>query len=228
MQSTNLLPLKYWHVVHAQTVGDAVRALWDVEGKPEEVTPETIVQARDRVGELVEAYGKQLKSTKFQRLVEIRGQRYEYMRADKAPIGWYADLVSLPERRPDWVAALLYIPAGSKYGEVDGYGNIKYPMEERAKVFAEHFPLVLFTHALVDFGRCMERVGEYMRITRITTNGQRMGWEEVFYYIAKFYRLSFFDVMDLNVRTFYHLVTVANQIIEKENERYKRKLAARS
>jgi len=215
-----MLPLKYWYVFTSETLGDAVKQLNAVENVTP-ATPYEIIERMNAVLTLSLQYKRELERTSFKETVVVANKKYSFVDPSKAPIGWLADFSMIDKNKPEYLCAMLYYPDGVKYGTVDQYGNILYPMGERAELFKEHFPLAYFTHALGRFARAMESIAEYTRTHKAVT-GKDATWDEVFYALAKFYNMGFFDVMDINIRTFYHLVRVANAVVERENERYRK------
>ncbi len=170
-----MLPLKFWHVVHADSPADQIKALWSIEGEPANITPESVGDTLDRVSVVTAMYLTDYRKSKFEKVVEIDVVQYEYVYPPKAPIGWYADLSTVEEGKPEQLCAMLYHQKGYPYGVVDRHQNPLFPRSERAEIFREKFPLALFAHAIVEFTRGMEEIGKSLKLNK-RISGEKATW----------------------------------------------------
>lgn len=80
--------------------------------------------------------------------ITIQGQEFELVQEfKKLPAGWYIDAdnnnVNL-EGSPELLPAFCYIEKGMDYAEKDKHKSIINPLQPRAELFKEHFPLTTF------------------------------------------------------------------------------------
>jgi len=74
--------------------------------------------------------------------ITINGTEYELINLKQPPTSWVVDCDNSDfEKDPVLLACRCYIPKGTKYGEVDEHGVLKYPASDRHEIFGEHFPL---------------------------------------------------------------------------------------
>ena len=83
------------------------------------------------------------------RSITLDGQRYDLINdiGKTMPAGWFIDVDSFKddfEDRPELLAAFSYLEHGTKYGEANEHDALLYPLEDRAKVMAEHLPLPIY------------------------------------------------------------------------------------
>jgi len=81
--------------------------------------------------------------------IELNGTEYKLVKdiGKTMPSGYFIDIDSYKRRisvEPEYLAAFAYIEDGMRYAETNGHGSIMNPLEDRAKVMAEHLPLPVF------------------------------------------------------------------------------------
>lgn len=75
--------------------------------------------------------------------IEIKGVIYELVDTSRPSVGFCMDVDQSDfEKDPVRLAAMCYIPKGTKYGALDENENLIHPIASRYKDFEEHFPLI--------------------------------------------------------------------------------------
>lgn len=87
--------------------------------------------------------------------IELDGNVYQWVGKDigrKQPGGWFIDAEGIAGDKHEYIAALCYIEKGMVYAQRDERtGAILNPLEDRAKVMAEHLPLQDYLNVLAFF-----------------------------------------------------------------------------
>jgi hypothetical protein len=156
----------------------------------------------------------------LQKVIEIDGKEYELINPIKQPISWVIDANGLvQDNNPEMIAALMYLPKGTHYGELDIHKNILYSVVERSKLFNEHLSIDVHYSLTLHFAKAIKEINEIFGNDKAVDRVERAskyGWENLILELSKHFSLNFHETMMLNVRTFKHYVDVYHEALRRK------------